>query len=200
MKRFLYAASIIMAILMLFGGDAWAKKDKFVESKEYKEKKDPTGFIKNYEGMEEGNDINWVYLKPGVKFGKYNSVKIESFGTIANKSNKDIQKGLKENFETSFQRIGKKTSDSGVLVIKGAMYKVEEYNVGKKIGMSFIPGAGGVLSRTQGNPTVGVELILIDAATKEEVARIRHEAQDSSLNSASAEVADDIANFVKDNN
>lgn len=199
MKRFLYAASIIMAILMLFGGDAWAKKDKFVESKEYKEKKDPTGFIKNYEGMEEGKDIKWVYLKPGVKFGKYDSVKIESFDTIANKSNKDIQKGLKDDFETSFKRIGKNVSGSGQLIIKGAMYKVEEYDVGKKVGMSFIPGAGGILSRTQGNPTVGVELILIDAATKEEVARVRHEAQDSSLHSASAEVADDIANFIKDN-
>ena len=41
MKRFLYTVSIIMAVLMLFGADAWAKKDKFVESKEYKEKKDP---------------------------------------------------------------------------------------------------------------------------------------------------------------
>jgi hypothetical protein len=85
------------------------------------------------------------------------------------------------------------------LIIKGAMYKVEEYDVGKKIGTSFIPFAGGIVSRTQGNPTVGVEMILIDAATKEEVARIRHEAQDSSLHSASAEVADDIANFVRDN-
>ncbi|MBI5043332.1 MAG: hypothetical protein HZC10_05795 [Nitrospirae bacterium] len=105
----------------------------------------------------------------------------------------------RENFETSFKRIGKNVSGSGQLIIKGAMYKVEEYDVGKKIGTSFIPFAGGIVSQTQGNPTVGVEIILIDAATKEEVARIRHEAQDSSLSSASAEVADDIANFVRDN-
>lgn len=75
---------------MLFGGDAWAKKDKFVDSDEYKEKKEPTGFIKNYEGMVEGGDVKWIYVKEGVKFGKYNSVKIESFETIANRSDKDI--------------------------------------------------------------------------------------------------------------
>ena len=69
--------------------------------------------------MEEGKDVKWVYLKPGVKFGKYDSIKIESFDTIANKSNKDIQKGLKENFETSFKRIGKNVSGSGQLIIKG---------------------------------------------------------------------------------
>jgi hypothetical protein len=65
--------------------------------------------------------------------------------------------------------------------------------------MGFIPKAGRVLRRTQGNPTVGVELIIIDAKTKEEVARIRHEAQDKSLRSAAQEVADDIANFVREN-
>lgn len=199
MKRFFYSAAVIFSTLLLLSSEAFAKKDKFVESDEYKEKKAPTGFIKNYEGMIEGKDIKWVYLKEGIKFGKYDSVKIESFETIANKSNKDIQKGLKENFEASFQRIGKKVSGSGALIIKGAMYKVDEYDVGKKVGMSFIPGAGGILSHTQGNPTVGVEIIIIDAATKEEIARIRHEAQDPTLSSAAAEAADDIANFVKDN-
>ncbi|MEK6680484.1 MAG: hypothetical protein AABY79_00775 [Nitrospirota bacterium] len=199
MKRFLYAASVIMAILILFSGDTWAKKDKFVDSDEYKEKKEPTGFIKNYEGLVEGKDIKWIYLKEGVKFGKYNSVKIESFETIANRSDRDIQKGMRSNFETAFERIGKKPSDSGALIIKGALYKVEERDEGKKIGMGFIPKAGRVLRRTQGNPTIGVELIIIDAKTKEEVARIRHEAQDKSLRSAAQEVADDIANFVREN-
>ncbi|MBI5180222.1 MAG: DUF3313 family protein [Nitrospirae bacterium] len=197
MKRSLYLASVIMAILLLLNTEAWAKKDKFVESDEYKEKKEPTGFIKNYEGMVEGKDIKWVYVKEGVKFGKYNSVTVESFGTIADRSNKDIQKGMKGDFETSFERIGKKITDSGELIIKGALYKVEERDEGKKIGMGFIPKAGRVLRRTQGNPTIGVELIIIDAKTKEEVARIRHEAQDKSLNSAAQEVADDIANFIK---
>lgn len=199
MKRFFYSAAAIFSILLLLSSDAFAKKEKFVESDEYKEKKAPTGFIKNYEGMIEGKDIKWVYLKEGVKFGKYDSVKVESFGSIANKSNKDIQKDIRRDFDVSFERIGKKASDSGKLIIKGAMYKVEEYDVGKKIGTSFIPFAGGIVSRTQGNPTVGVEIILIDAATKEEIARIRHEAQDSSLSSAAAEVADDVANFVRDN-
>ncbi|MBI5182621.1 MAG: DUF3313 family protein [Nitrospirae bacterium] len=198
MRGFFNKALIIIAILVLANENAFAKKDKFVESDEYKEKKAPTGFIKNYEGMIEGKDIKWVWVKEGVKFGKYDSVRIESFETIADKTNKDIQKGLRSDFGTSFQRIGKKVSDSGQLIIKGAVYKVEEYNVGKKIGMSFIPGAGGVLSRTQGNPTVGVEIIIIDAATKEEIARIRHEAQDPTLNSAATEVADDIANFIRD--
>lgn len=82
MKRSLYLASVIMAILLLLNTEAWAKKDKFVESDEYKEKKEPTGFIKNYEGMLEGDGIKWVYVKEGVKFGKYNSVTVESFGTI----------------------------------------------------------------------------------------------------------------------
>ena len=117
---------------MLFSADAWAKKDKFVDSDEYKEKKEPTGFIKNYEGMIEGDDIKWVYVKEGVKFGKYNSVRIESFETIANRSDKDIQKGMRSDFETAFERIGKKPSDSGALIIKGALYKVEERDQGKK--------------------------------------------------------------------
>lgn len=198
MRGFLNKALIIIAILVLVNENAFAKKDKFVESDEYKEKKAPTGFIKNYEGVIEGKDIKWVWVKEGAKFGKYDSVRIESFETIADKTNKDIQGGLKGDLETSFKRIGKKPSGSGALIIKGAVYKVEEYNVGKKIGMSFIPGAGGILSRTQGNPTVGVEIIIIDAATKEEIARIRHEAQDSTLSSAATEVADDIANFIRD--
>lgn len=199
MKRFLYATAIMFSIMLLLSPAAFAKNDKFVESNEYKEEKEPTGFIKNYEGMIEGKDIKWVYLKEGAKFGKYDSVKILPFETIANKSHKDIQKGLKEDFETSFERIGKKVSGSGTLIIKGAMYKAEEYNAGKKFGMSFIPFAGGILSHTEGNPTVGVEIIIIDVATKEEIARIRHESQDPTLNSAAAEVADDIANFVRDN-
>ncbi len=197
MKRSLFLASVIMAVLIFFSGDALAKKDKFVESKEYKEKKEPTGFIKNYEGMLEGDDIKWVYVKEGVKFGKYNSVRVESLETIANRSDKDIQKGMKGDFETSFERIGKKITDSGELRIKGALYKIEERDEGKKIGMGFIPKAGRVLRRTEGNPTIGVEVIIIDAKTKEEIARIRHEAQDKSVNSAAQEVADDIANFIK---
>ncbi len=197
MKRFLYAASIIVVLLLLISSNALAKKDKFVESDEYKEKKEPTGFIKNYDGMIEGGDIKWVYVKEGVKFGKYNSATVEPFGTIADRSDKDIQKGMKRDFETAFERIGKKITDSGELIIKGALYKVEERDVGKKVGMGFIPKAGRVLRRTEGNPTIGVEVIIIDAKTKEEIARIRHKAQDKSLNSAAQEVADDIANFIK---
>ena len=197
MKRSLFLASVIMAVLIFFSGDAWAKKDKFVDSDEYKEKKEPTGFIKNYDGMVEGGDIKWVYVKEGVKFEKYNSVRIESFETIANRSNRDIQKGMRSDFETAFERIGKKPSDSGALIVKGALYKVEDRDEGKKVGLGFIPKAGRVLRRTQGNPTIGVEIIIIDAKTKDEVARIRHEAQDKSLRSAAQEVADDIANFLK---
>ena len=46
------------------------------------------------------------------------------------------------------KEIGKNVSGSGQLIIKEDMYKIEEYDVGKKVGMSFIPGAGGILSDT----------------------------------------------------
>lgn len=104
---------------------------------------------------------------------------------------------MRSDFETAFERIGKKITDSGELIIKGALYKIEERDEGKKIGMGFIPKADRVLRRTQGNPTVGVEIIIIDSSTKDEIARIRHEAQDKSVSSAAQEVADDIANFIK---
>ena len=67
------------------------KRTSLLRARNIRRKKDPTGFIEKLRGM--GKDVKWVYLKPGVKFRKYDSIKIKSFDTIANKSNKDIQKG-----------------------------------------------------------------------------------------------------------
>ena len=74
--------------------------------------------------MIEGKDIKWVYLKEGVKFGKYNSVNVESFGSIANKptrTSKKISETLMYPLKESERR-----HQIPVRWIIRAPYKVEE--------------------------------------------------------------------------
>jgi hypothetical protein len=40
---------------------------------------EPQGLIKNYGGMVEDENVDWVWLKPGTRFGNYHTVAVALF-------------------------------------------------------------------------------------------------------------------------
>lgn len=165
---------------------ARGKKDRLVDTDEYKEDDFEKGIIDDYSDLVEGDGVEWVWLDPSVKLSKYNI----SFGKVKNMSSvsdKGMMSTLKDGFAERFESEGK----SGTLTAETAVYWAERYSAGK----SWIPYAGGHLSQAG----VGVEMILKDSKGKV-VAKIRHSGrQGTQPEEAAEEVMDEIIDFLQSN-
>jgi len=81
MKRIFNRVIILAFSLLVMGisASALARNDKFLDSKDAKEKDEPQAFLKNYDKLMEGSEANWVWFAPGYKASKYKTVKIQPF-------------------------------------------------------------------------------------------------------------------------
>ncbi len=162
-------------------------RDKLVESSDYKDKDFKKGCISDYSDLEEGEDISWVWVAPGIKLTDYKVV-ITSFDDISEELKKTQLKEMKELFKETFETL---KGTKGTLNATVCIYEIQKFSAGK----AWIPFAGG----HQMQAGLGAEVILKTSDNKV-VAKFRHFAREGAqVEQAAEEVADDLKKFIKEN-
>jgi hypothetical protein len=184
MKKILGAS--LLAVL-LFPVTGWCGTDKFVESDDYKDKDFRKCIISDYTGLEEGDDVEWVWKNPDVKLQNYKL----SLGNVSNKAQKEKSsetKVVKEAFKEAISDM--KSKGQGSLVADVCIYEVQEFSYGK----AWIPFAGG----HQMQAGVGIEVVLKDK--DKTVATFRHFTREGArTEEAAEEAAEDITDYIAKN-
>lgn len=150
---------------------------------------DGRGIIKNYNGMEEGDEIGWYWLADAVSLAEHRC-KLSSFKSTTGKASSAAIAVFKKQLPRALRQACSQGAKS-TLKVEAALFWAEEANVGK----AWIPFAGGHLMQAG----VGLELVFKNRAGKV-VAKLRHSARQGGAQAAAArEVVEDVAEFVEDN-
>jgi hypothetical protein len=188
-KLFAFAVASIVVTGIAAGDLQAGRRDKLVDSREYKDDDFEKGIIEDYSDMVEGDGVEWYYKADGFKLSDY-KVKIGKFKNMSDITSKSMVETLEESLPESIERAGGKGS-RGTLTTENAVYWAERASAGKK----WIPYAGFHV----GQAGVGVEMIFKDSSGKI-VAKIRHSGrQGENVEEAAEEIADDIANWLSEN-
>jgi hypothetical protein len=141
-------------------------------------------FIPDYTGMVEGDDVNWIWTKPGVNLTDYKTVEVPEFENLWKETDVMAQDLLTRNMRDGLsRRLGLKVVDKNAdITVKGAMV---DYFLGNTAARVFV-GWGA------GEPLVEVEVYVVDNKTKEIISKVRHQAIDSTIDSVIAETISDI--------
>jgi hypothetical protein len=178
--------SLTALVAIMFPLSAFCGSDKLVESDDYKNKDFHKGCITDYKELVKGDDIDWVWISPGVKLADY-SLSIVKFENLSD----EIRSSQVDDIKSVFKEIlGKLKGDKGSLSASMCIYEVQKFSPGK----AWIPYAGGHLMQAG----VGVEMILTDKGKT--VATIRHFAREGSrLEDAADETAKDLKKYISKN-
>jgi hypothetical protein len=148
------------------------------------------GIIADYSDMTEGEDIEWLWVKPGVKLGDYR-YQVDSTDNLTVIVDDTMDKVVEDNLPKVLERAGSHDRKAPLLHVAVAVYWAERANISK----AWIPWAGG----HQMQAGVGIELVAKDAEGNV-VAKIRQSGREGmELALAAQEVVDDIAKFVRAN-
>jgi len=148
------------------------------------------GIIKDYTDMKETDEIEWVWVAPGVDLSSY-QFKLSSFENLTVMTDEAMDEVFDTGLPKTLQRAGSKVADAPVLHIEGAIYWAQRASSSKR----WIPYVGGHL----GQAGLGIELVFKN--DKDEiVAKIRHSGREGeTFESAAEELVDDVARFVRGN-
>jgi hypothetical protein len=148
------------------------------------------GIIKDYSDMKETDEIEWIWIAPGVRLSDY-QFKVEPFENLTALDDRGMEEVFEDALPRTLKRAGSKKEDAEVLVVEGAIYWAQRASGSKR----WIPYVGGHL----GQAGLGIELVLKNAAG-EIVAKIRHSGREGEkLESAAEELVDDVVRFVRGN-
>jgi hypothetical protein len=195
-------------ILVLCAGAAFAKKDQYIKDSEFTD----TGFFSDYSGLMEGDEIEWIQVKEGVKLGNYKKAIILDFSdSSGNEETSQLRKEMSEVFSEMLMNIfsevqyvqkqihpkdyTKIRSFPANIVIMGNIKRLDKLDVGKRMTKKFQTGFG---AGKAGMPTVHLELKMVDTKTGEEIVRIVHkESNLSGFKDASNDVINAIISFLR---
>ena len=184
-KVFVSCFCVIFGMAMLIPSLALSGSDRLVDDREYKDKDFHKGIISDYTDMVKGDDVDWVWVKPGENLSQY-KVKL---GNIENKSDvftKSLIESVKSIFEEYFAN-GIKGS-KGPLTADLGITEVQKFSPGK----AWIPFAGG----RQMQAGIGIEIILLDQ-NKVTIAKLRHfDRQGRDVRDAIEEVAGHMTKYI----
>lgn len=148
------------------------------------------GIIENYGDMVEGDDINWVWIKPGVVLSDYR-IDVGEFENLSGANDDDMLDELNEGFRKALAKLSSRKDRSGTLTTQNAVHWAERGKPGKR----WIPYAGHHLAQAG----VGVEMVFRNSSG-EIVAKVRHSAREGDdLEDAAEEIVDDIVDWIQDN-
>ncbi len=177
----------ILSATLLFAATP-AGAERLVDSGEFKDKDFRKCSIADYTGMEEGDDINWVWTDPSVKLASY-KLKV---GKVENKSelrSKSLVESVRSIFTETFEDMDIK-GGNGTLTADICIYEAEHFSAGK----AWIPFVGG----HQMQAGMGVEMVLRDGKNRT-VAKFRHSAREGAeIAAAAQEVAGDLVKYIGD--
>ncbi len=190
-------------LLMLFTiSTAYAKK--YIKDKDFVD----TGFFTDYNVIEDkGKNLEWAYIKDGIRFGKYKKIIVLTFSSsssapqAASLKNEipemfyDSLKGVFQEVEFLEQVIGPKDFNKikslpADAVVMGNIKRIDDRNAAKQFFVGFAAG----------EPNVYLEFKIVDTKAGEEVVRIVHdESSNRGVRASAANVVDDITKFLKEN-
>ena len=148
------------------------------------------GIIKDYSDMKETDDIEWVWLKPGLSLSEY-QVNVQPFENLTAFADDDMEDVFATKLPKTLTRLGPKDTSAPVLKLEGAIYWAQRANRSKW----WIPYAGAHLAQAG----VGIELVFTNAEG-EVVCKIRHSGREGDqLENAAEELMDDVAQYIRAN-
>lgn len=146
------------------------------------------GIIKDYSDMKELDEIEWVWVAPGVELSKYR-FEIKEVENLTALSDGDMDDVFADGFPKTMKKAGAKDENAPVLKVDGAVYWAQRANRAKW----WIPYAGLHLAQAG----VGIELVFTNDQG-EIVAKFRHSGREGdNLENAAEELVDDVAQFVR---
>lgn len=147
------------------------------------------GIISDYSNMGPIGEIEYAWIKPGVKLSDYR-FNLQSFENLTIVVDPGMEETFNKVFPKQLSRGGSREAAAPVLNVKGAVYWVERANAAK----IWIPFAGGHMAQAG----VGIELVFTNGAG-EVVAKIRQSGREGrELKAAALGLSDDVARFVRD--
>ncbi|MBI5612977.1 MAG: hypothetical protein HY942_07925 [Gammaproteobacteria bacterium] len=182
-----FRACVACLMFLILPLDALSESALLVNSKEYKDKDFIKGCISDYSDLVEGNDVNWVWIAPGVKLADFRV----TLGKFENKSD-ELRSSQVGEIKSIFQEfLGKLNGEKGFLTADVCIYEVQKFSQGK----AWIPFAGG----HQMQAGVGAEAI-VKGGDGKTVAKFRHFAREGArIEDAAQEVAEDLMKYMKKN-
>lgn len=183
-RGFVLGVCLIFSVAVLLPALALSASDRLVDDREYKDKDFHKGIISDYSDMVKGDDVDWVWVKPGETLSQY-KVKL---GTIENKSDiftKSFVESVKSIFE---EYLANGTKGSKTLTADLCITEAQKFSPAK----AWIPFAGG----RQMQAGMGIEIILRDH-NNNVVAKLRHfDRQGSDVRDAAEEVAGHMTRYI----
>jgi hypothetical protein len=142
------------------------------------------GFIPDYTGMIKGDNVDWVWTKSGVTLTQYKTVEVPTFQNLWKETDVTAQDLLTRDMKDGLsQRLGLTVVDKDAdITVKGAMV---DY-------FTSTTESGTWAGRGTGEPLVEVEVYVVDNKTKEIISKVRHQAEDPTIDGAIAETISDI--------
>lgn len=192
---------IVLLTTVWFSGCTYLgiqKKKKEKDSKEmsirdeiYTTLEEPQSVIKNYAGMVEDESVDWVWLKPDTRFGKYRTVAVTHFRNFSLATDLQMTDLFTGQLSSLLQNAGMTVSKDGEMVLDGAIVDITPKS-------GIIERIGKILPGDFEEPvvTVSVEVVIEDAATNSILCKIRHQANAPEMDSALTKIADDVVRYI----
>ena len=176
--------AMTVAFLFLAGSVLAAGVDKD-NLKEY-----GRGIIKDYDDMKETDEIEWIWVKPGIHLSEY-KFDVQPFENLTAFADDDMEDVFSTKLPKTLARISDKNAATAALKVDGAIYWAQRANRSKW----WIPYAGAHLAQAG----VGIEVVFTNAEG-EIVCKIRHSGREGDeLESAAEELMDDLVRYIRSN-
>jgi len=126
----------------------------------------PPRLIRDYIGMIEGEELNWVWLKLGTRFTNYQSITIKPFQNLTSEDDQYACERLHQGLITWFKKNDITLSDNGEIICEGAI-------VDFKFDRGFIKEINPFYEEYD-DLFLELELVMIDETTQDTICKIRH--------------------------
>ena len=165
-------------------GKRFLESDEAKETAQYKQ----NCSITDYTNLVAADGVNWAWVDPSTKIGAPGPIDVLPVKNRSDVTDTALAGNLQADLKQAFERIGKTAGKKG-LKADTCIYWVQRADTAR----AWIPYAGGHMMQAG----IGVEMTISDPSGRP-VAKIRHDGrQGMAASEAAAEVADDIANFVR---
>ena len=159
-------------------------QQRFLDSKDAKEKDEPQKYLKDYDKLAKGKDANWVYFPEG-SLKKYRTVTVKEFEENGReRESRDAARDGKDYMTQWLEKQGFKVVSSGAeLTVEGNVFSAWE------------PHGGARMWGWMANPGVGLEVMAKDSKGNV-VGEIRHKARGSTVRDAVENGLEDVAKAI----
>jgi hypothetical protein len=152
---------------------------------------EPQSVIKNYAGMIEDENVDWVWLKPDTQFRKYRTVAVAQFKNFSLATTPRMTELFIQEVNSLLQSSGMTVARDGEMVLDGAIVDVSlKSGLIERIG-KILPGG---FEDTE--VTVSVEVVIGDAGANTVLCKIRDQATAPEIDTALKKIARDVVRYI----